>query len=287
MIDVLLDTLIDTAKLLPFLFLSYLAMEYMEHKLGEKMQNALETGKDKWFMPALGSLCGCVPQCGFSAAASGLYAGRVISLGTLIAIYLSTSDEMLPIMISRGENAKTVIAVILLKVVYGMLCGILIDLFARKRVRANDNNAAGIHELCEHDHCHCEKGIWFSALKHTLQISLFILIIVFAINTAIFLIGEESIKSVFLNAPVVGELVSGLVGLIPNCAASVMITELYLNGLIGFGSMMAGLFVGAGVGLLVLFRLNNNLKQNLIITGMLYAVGTIGGLIIDLTGLTI
>ncbi len=285
MADVIIDTLIDTAKLLPFLFLSYLVMEYFEHKLGEKMQRALASGKDKWFMPVIGSLCGCVPQCGFSAASSSLYAGRVISLGTLIAIYLSTSDEMLPIMISEGTGAKLILTVIAIKIVYGMACGVIIDLIYRKRAAAGSEQH--IHDLCEHDHCHCENGIWLSALKHTLSIALFVLIIIFAINTAIFLIGEDNIKQIFIDIPVVGELIAGLFGLIPNCAASVMVTELYLSGIINFGSMMAGLFVGAGVGLLILYKVNKNIKHNLIITALLYAIGVLGGIIIDLCGITV
>lgn len=282
MTDVILDSLIDTAKLIPFLFVTYLLMEYLEHRIGEKMQHALENGKRKWFIPVIGSLCGCVPQCGFSAAASGLFAGRVISMGTLIAIYLSTSDEMLPIMISHGTKLEIVFTVIGIKLVFGMICGIVIDLFARRKAQESGDH---IHDLCEHDHCHCENGIWVSALRHTLSITIYIFLFVFVLNTAIFLIGEDNLKHIFLNIPVVGELISGLVGLIPNCAASVMITELYLEGVINFGSMMAGLFVGAGVGLLVLFRVNKNLKQNVLITALLYAVGVAGGLIVDLTGI--
>ena len=282
MTDVILDSLIDTAKLIPFLFVTYLLMEYLEHRIGVKMQHALENGKRKWFIPVIGSLCGCVPQCGFSAAASGLFAGRVISMGTLIAIYLSTSDEMLPIMISHGTKLEIVFTVIGIKLVFGMICGIVIDLFARKDAQESGDH---IHDLCEHDHCHCENGIWVSALRHTLSITIYIFLFVFVLNPAIFLIGEDNLKHIFLNIPVVGELISGLVGLIPNCAASVMITELYLEGVINFGSMMAGLFVGAGVGLLVLFRVNKNLKQNVLITALLYAVGVLGGLIVDLTGI--
>jgi hypothetical protein len=282
MTDVILDTLLDTAKLIPFLFVTYLLMEYLEHRIGEKMQRALENGKRKWFIPVIGSLCGCVPQCGFSAAASGLFAGRVISMGTLIAIYLSTSDEMLPIMISHGTKVEIVFTVIGIKLVFGMICGIVIDLFARKGAQESGEH---IHDLCEHDHCHCENGIWVSALRHTLSITIYIFLFVFVLNTAIFLIGEDNLKHIFLNIPVVGELISGLVGLIPNCAASVMITELYLEGVINFGSMMAGLFVGAGVGLLVLYRVNKNLKQNIFITALLYAAGVTGGLLIDLTGI--
>ena len=283
MLDVLLDTLLDAAKLLPFLFLTYFVMEYFEHRLGEKMQRALTAGKDKWFMPAVGSLCGCVPQCGFSAAASGLYAGRVISLGTLIAIYLSTSDEMLPIMISQQVGAGLILKVMGFKVVFGMIAGIVIDIFARRKSAAEGN---GIHDLCEHDHCHCERGIWVSALRHTLSIFIYIVVIIFALNTAIYLIGEDNIKNVFFNTPVVGELVSGLVGLIPNCAASVIITELYLGGMITFGGMMAGLFVGAGVGLLILFRVNKNIKQNAYIVLLLYVTGVIGGIALELAGIT-
>ena len=285
MTEVIKDTIIDTVKLIPFLFLSYLVMEYFEHKIGERMQHALAAGKDKWFMPVLGSLCGCVPQCGFSAASSSLYAGRVISLGTLIAIYLSTSDEMLPMMISEGTGATLIFTVLGIKIVYGMICGIIIDLIYRRKSQVNEDRS--IHDLCEHDHCHCENGILLSALKHTLNIVIFVFLIVFSINTVIFLIGEENIEHIFIDIPVLGEFIAGLFGLIPNCAASVMVTELYLSGIINFGSMMAGLFVGAGVGLLILYNTNKNIRQNLFITALLYASGVAGGVIIDLCGITV
>ena len=144
-----------------------------------------------------------------------------------------------------------------------------------------------IEHLCEQHHCHCEKGILKSAVHHTLEIFIYILLISFALNLVIALIGEEVLGNLILSAPVLGELIAGLVGLIPNCAASVVITQLYLNGVLGSGAMMAGLLAGSGVGLLVLFRVNDNRKENVKILTMLYAIGVVAGVLIDWIGITL
>lgn len=280
MLDIILDTLLDALKLLPFLFLTYLLMEFIEHKMGEKTEKIIH--RSGRLGPLFGSLCGCVPQCGFSAAASNFYACRVITLGTLISVYLSTSDEMLPIMISERAGAKLIFAVIGIKIVYGMLIGFAIDLIVIRK-----NESPRIHELCEHEKCHCEDNIFIPALRHTGEIILYIVIISLILNTVIYYVGEENIKSIILDKPVLGEVISGIVGLIPNCAASVIITELYLEGLLGFGSLMAGLFVGAGVGLLILFKVNRSIKESFAVLGLLYATGVIGGLIISLLGISL
>lgn len=280
MLDIILDTLLDALKLLPFLFLTYLLMEFIEHKMGEKTEKIIH--RSGRLGPLFGSLCGCVPQCGFSAAASNFYACRVITLGTLISVYLSTSDEMLPIMISERAGAKLIFAVIGIKIVYGMLIGFAIDLIVRRK-----NESPRIHELCEHEKCHCEDNIFIPALRHTGEIILYIVIISLILNIVIYYVGEENIKSIILDKPVLGEVISGIVGLIPNCAASVIITELYLEGLLGFGSLMAGLFVGAGVGLLILFKVNRSIKESFAVLGLLYATGVIGGLIISLLGISL
>ena len=274
MTDVIIDTLLDTLKLIPFLFLTYLAMEYLEHRTGDKVSNVVrKAGK---LGPAIGSILGVVPQCGFSAAASNLYAGKVITLGTLIAIFLSTSDEMLPILISEQVSLSLIGKILLLKVCIGAAAGFLIDLFLRGKKEEHEH----IHDLCEHDHCHCEKGIFRSALSHTAQITLFILIISFVLNTVLHFVGEDALAGLMLNRPVLGPVLAGLVGLIPNCASSVVITQLYLQGVINMGSMMAGLLVGSGVGLLVLFRVNPDKKENLKIVLLLYAIGVLAGIMI-------
>ncbi len=277
MIDVILDTLLDVVKLLPFLFLTYLAMEYLEHKTGDKAE--LLVKKAGRFGPVIGGVLGIVPQCGFSAAASNLYAGRVISLGTLMAIYLSTSDEMLPILISEQVSFWLIVKILLAKAVIGMVAGLIIDFLLRKKGLEQHEH---IHDICEHEHCHCEKGIFRSALSHTAQITFFILIITFALNLILYFVGEDALANLILSKPVVGPLLASLVGLIPNCAGSVVITQLYLEKVIGIGSAMAGLLTGSGVGLLVLFRVNHNRKENLRILGLLYGIGVLTGIVIEL-----
>lgn len=288
--EVALDALIDSVKLLPFLFVTYLAMEYLEHKTSDKSNQLVErSGK---IGPLYGSLLGIVPQCGFSAAATNLYAGRVITLGTLIAIYLSTSDEMLPILISEKVSILLILKILFVKVVIGMIAGFAIDFIHQKFLRfthmKDPHHLPDIHHMCEHEHCHCdEKGIFPSALKHTVEIFVYILVISFLLNLVIAYIGEDTLSSFILNRPVIGELAAGLIGLIPNCAASVVITQLYLEGLLSAGPMMAGLLVSAGVGLLVLFKVNDHPRENLKILGLLYAIGVFSGLLIELFGITL
>lgn len=280
MLDLLLDALLDVLKLIPFLFLTYVAMEYLEHRTGEKAQTLIR--KAGRFGPVIGGVLGVVPQCGFSAAASNLYAGRVVSLGTLMAIYLSTSDEMLPILISeRSERApyRTILMILLAKALIGILAGLLIDFLLRHKGRETQQH---IHEICEHEHCHCEEGIWKSAVSHTLQIALFVFVIGLALNLLLHFAGEDLLEHLILNHPVAGPLLASLVGLVPNCAGSVVITKLYLEGMIGVGAMLAGLLTGSGVGLLILFRVNRHKKENLQILGLLYAIGALSGILIEL-----
>lgn len=280
MIDVIKDTLFDSIKLLPFLFLAYLLMEYLEHKTGNKTKDIVK--KSGKLGPLWGGIIGIFPQCGFSAAAANLYAGKIITMGTLIAVFLSTSDEMLPILISEAAPASLIFKILAIKLVVGIIAGFIIDLVIRatgKNKKVEPEEAVG--HMCEHDHCDCEHGIFKSALKHTINIFIFITIITFAINTLIHFIGEETIEKAIAGVPVLGILVSSIFGLIPNCAGSVIITELYLSNLISFGSMIAGLLVGSGIGILVLFKSNKNIKENLTITGLLMLVGIIVGLIID------
>ena len=287
--DILQDTLKDTAEILPVLFLAYLLMEFLERHMSDRTTDVIR--KSGRFGPVVGSLLGAFPQCGFSAAASSLYAGRVITVGTLLAVYLSTSDEMLPILISEQVPAGTILRILGLKVLVGLLAGLAVDLGARAtRKRRNRNlvDDPDIRHFCEHEHAHEEEdGIWLSALKHSLVILGWIFGVSLLLNALIALVGEENLGGFIVNMPVVGELLAGLVGLIPNCAASVIITQLYLEGVIGVGPMMAGLLVGAGIGLVVLFKSNDGLKRNLSIVGILYAVGVLAGLLLDLLGVTV
>ena len=284
MIDVVLDTLIDSVKLLPFLFITYLIMEFIEHKTGDKAKNIIK--KSGKFGPLLGGVLGIFPQCGFSAAAANLYAGKVITLGTLIAIFLSTSDEMLPVLISEAAPISTILQILAIKLAIGIVIGFAIDLIGqaltkRKQYKKEEVVVEEIGHICEHEHCHCEEGILKSSIKHTINIFIFIIIISFIINTIIYFIGEENLSNLILNMPIVGPIIAGIVGLIPNCAGSVILTQLYLEQVISFGSMIGGLLVGSGIGILVLFRVNKDLKDNLKILGLLYLIGVICGIIID------
>lgn len=279
--DVLQDALLDTVRLLPFLFLTYLFMEYLEHKTGQK--SARMMGRAGKLGPLLGAAAGAVPQCGFSAAAASLFSGGVITLGTLLSIFLSTSDEMLPILISEAVAIPVILKILAAKAAIGAATGFIVDLLIRRKPDPHGHHK-DIHDLCEHEHCHCEDGILKSALRHTIQIMLFILVISFFIGLAIEAAGEEALAGFLTGQPVFGVFLAGIIGLIPNCASSVVITELYLQGILGAGQMMAGLLVGAGVGILVLFRTNRSLKENLKVTAALYAAGVAWGLLIELTG---
>lgn len=274
--EIIADSLLDTVKLVPFLLLTYLAMEYLEHRAGGAAAALVRrAGKCG---PALGAAVGVVPQCGFSAAAANLYAGRVITLGTLVAIFLSTSDEMLPILISAQVSPVLILRILGFKVLAGMAAGFCIDIVGSKKQEGHEH----IHELCEHDHCGCEKGIVKSALLHTLQISVFILVINLILNMVLEHVGAETLSQWIWNRPVAGQLLSGALGLIPNCASSVVITQLYLEGAMNFGAMMSGLLANTGVGLLILCRVNRHRGENLRIIGLLYGISVVGGMVVGL-----
>ena len=262
-------------------------MEYIEHKMGGKSKKAIKKS-GKWG-PVIGSILGVFPQCGFSVSATNLYAGRVITLGTLIAVYLSTSDEMLPIFISETISPIIILKILGIKLIIGMIAGILIDIvlnIIKKNRQKEENNEIG--HMCEEDHCHCdEKGILKSATHHTLNILLFIILITFIINIVVHFVGEEQIASWILNKPFIGPVIASLIGLNPNCAASVIITNMYLENVISLGSMISGLLTGAGVGLAVLFKTNDKLKENIGIVALLYVIGVISGIVIDLIGITL
>jgi hypothetical protein len=281
MIEVLSETVIDSVKLVPFLFLTYLFMEYLEHKTGSALAERIRSAGR--FGPIWGAVLGVIPQCGFSAAASSLYAGRVITVGTLIAVFLSTSDEMLPVMISEAAPVAVIIKILAAKVVIAMISGIIAEV-VYVRLLGKKEPEMDIHTVCEEEKCHCEDGIAVSAVKHTIRIFLYILIITFALNIVIELVGEETLAAAFGAMPVAGEFIAAAVGLIPNCASSVVITELYLGGIIGAGPMMSGLLVNAGVGFLVLYRLNRNLRANAFVVASVYAIGVLWGMLIQIMG---
>jgi hypothetical protein len=198
----------------------------------------------------------------------------------LIAVFLSTSDEMLPILVSGDVSVGTAALIVLYKAAVGIFVGFAVDLVLRFAKRGREE--INIDAICDEDNCHCERGIFYSALHHTLTISLFVLAVTLVINALVFFVGEENLGSVMYGKPVIGHLIAGVFGLIPNCAASVALTTLCTKGLITAGTMMSGLFSGAGVGLLVLFKVNKHIKDNLIIIGIILVSGVVFGLIGDL-----
>ena len=274
--DIILDTLLDTLKIIPFLFITFLIMEYAEHKFSNKSKKKIaNAGK---FGPVIGSFFGAIPQCGFSVMATNLYATRIISIGTLISIYLSTSDEMLPILLSEKAHISLIIKFLLVKIIIGMISGFIIDFVLRKK---DKKNVSGIEDFCNEHNCDCSHGILKSSIKHTLNIVLFIAIVTFILNTGFHFLGEEKISKLFLKDNLFSPFISSLMGLIPNCGASVILTQLYLNKVISFASSISGLLTGSGVALLILFKVNKDKKENFKILLILYLVGALSGTIIE------
>ncbi len=316
----------DTLYLIPFLYATYLLMEWLEHKTGSRTQSAIRRAGGAG--PAVGALLGVVPQCGFSAVSATLYAGRVITLGTLFAVFLSTSDEMLPIFLAEQVPLSTIASIMGAKVLVGMVMGFAVDgalRLIRRRGRVAEEGYR-IHELCERDQCGCNpacstceknpelvyehaddccagcahdhhahdhahddhgwRSILLSALKHTVQVMVFIFIITLALEAVIETVGEDALEDLLMANPVLSIFASALVGLIPNCAASVVIADLYVEGVLGAAAMFSGLLVSAGVGLLVLVRTNRHWKQNAAIICGLYAMGVLWGFIVLAFGIT-
>lgn len=279
LLHALLHALKDTATVLPFLYLTFLLMEFLEHRAGGRMTRFLR--RSGRFGPAIGAVLGAVPQCGFSSSVASLYAGRVVSLGTLMAIFLSTSDEMIPVALAHlrdgGGTVLWIFKVLLIKVVLGMAVGFAVDLLFRRRQEAD------VEDLCKEEGCHCERGIFLSALFHTLHVALFLFLVNLVLGGVVEFVGEDTLKAAFRSIPVVGQMISAAIGLIPNCAASVVITELYFDGVITAGTMLAGLLSGGGVGILVLFRTNrHHKKENLLILLSLFVLGALLGTLYDL-----
>ncbi len=278
--DIILDTLLDSVKLLPFLFVAFLIMEYIEHKFSNKGKEKIsKAGK---YGPVLGSILGAFPQCGFSVMATNLYATRIISVGTLISIYLSTSDEMLPILISEKASISVIIKFLVIKILIGMLSGIIIDFILRKKENKKMNK---IKDFCDEHKCNCSHGIIKSAIKHTINIMLFLLIITFILNLGFYYLGYDKISKLFLKGNLFSSFVSSFIGLIPNCASSVILTKLYLENVISFSSCLSGLLTSSGVALLLLFRVNESKKENFKILLTVYLIGALSGFIIEIINL--
>ena len=267
-------SLIDTLKMLPILYISYLLMEFIEHRTGSRM-DAVITKMHKTG-PFWGALLGLLPQCGFSGAAAGLYAGGIATLGTLIAVFLSTSDEMLPLLLSSGAPIGLIGRILTVKFLCGLTAGLIIDVFVRRHTHE-------IHELCAQERCSCERhNLWVASAIHCLQVGAIIFIVMFALEIIMELGGSDILSRLLSAIPLLGELVAALIGLIPSCSSSVLLTQLYLSGIITIGPLLAGLFANAGIGLLVLFRLNKNKKENLSILLLLYVISVLCGLLMRL-----
>ena len=213
--------------------------------------------------------------------AANLFSNRVITIGTVIAIFLATSDEMLPIMLSEKTAILTILKIVGFKVLIGIIVGVLIDIIYKAK---KENNKEHIHEMCEDDNCHCdEDGILLSSIKHTLKISLFVLIANILIDIIIYLMGEDKLSNLLINNNIITYFISSLIGLVPNCASSVIITELYLSNLITIGTLLSGLLTGSGLGILLLFKTNKSMKENITILSIIYIVGVIVGILVDIT----
>lgn len=277
MLECLIEGILDTVKIIPYLIITFILLELLEHKLNNKNKKLLEKGNRVG--PLIGGLLGALPQCGFSTMASNLYASKVITTGTLISIFLATSDEMLPIMISENASISTILMIVGYKVTVGIIIGFTVDLFYKRK---NVKPQKEIHLSCEYEKCHCEKdGIIKSSLIHTFKIAIFILLVNISLNIIIELIGTETLAKTLLNNNILVYFISSLIGLIPNCASSVLITELYLQNIISTGTLLAGLLTGNGLGLLILFKTNDNKKENLNILFFIYIVGVLIGILTD------
>ena len=275
MMDLLVDILVDNLLLLPFLFPTYLVLEAIEAHAGGALERWL--GRARVWGPIAGSLSGAVPQCGFSAAAASLYAGGVITVGTLVAVFLSTSDELITVLVSKKMPIGLLVKIVGLKILFGLIAGVAVDAFLR--ARGARTPAPHVEELCAHSRCGCteHKGIVVPALIHTAEIFFFILIVSGILELALHFAGEDVLKSFVLNKPVLGELLAGLAGMVPNCAVSVAFAQLYAEGGMSAGALMSGSLSGSGLGLLVLFRTHRSLKDNLLILVAVYVFGVIFG----------
>ncbi len=276
--DVVIESFIDTLKLTLFLFLTYLLMEFIEHRAEDKTRRLMERAGA--FGPLVGGLFGVVPQCGFSAAAANLFTGRVITMGTLVAVFLSTSDEMIPVLLSGGIVPRHLLIIIVYKTLVGILAGFSVDLVLR--LMRHGHEKINIDELCDRDNCHCERGILHSAVHHTVTTGLFILISTLVINAIVFVIGTERLSEIMVNIPVISHLIASLIGLIPNCAVSVVLSNLAVSGVISYGTMLSGLLTGAGVGVLVLLKVNKHPRENAVIIALLVLLGTVFGALAEL-----
>ncbi|MBR2612559.1 MAG: arsenic efflux protein [Clostridia bacterium] len=286
--EVVLHGLLDSLKVLPFLFLAYLLMEWLEHRAGEKTEGFIrKTGP---LGPLAGAALGVIPQCGMSTMASNLYAGRIITVGTLVSVFLSTSDEMLILLITEKVPVLTTVCILLYKVAVALIVGFALDFAVRqhqkKHAHAHDIHQ-DVHEMCEAHGCHCEKGIFLSALIHTAKIFLFVALVNLLLSALVFFLGDEWLRGGIFSIPVLSHLLCAIIGLVPNCAVSVLLTKFYMAGYISVGSMLAGLLPGAGVGLAVFVRMHRKKKECVLVLLVLVLTGLVFGALADLLPLSL
>lgn len=275
-LDAFWDAVLDTARTLPFLFVAFLMIEAMEHYSGRLTSRLIaRVGR---LGPAAGAVFGCIPQCGFSAAAANLYSGGLISLGTLLAVFLSTSDEAVLVLLGHPGSAHTIFTLLLVKVMIGIAAGYLVDFFFR-----NKKEEKHIEEMCRNCGCSDTSGVWKPALRHTFRLAIYLLVFTFLLNLVLELAGVEELARFLGKDTLFQPFLAALLGLIPNCASSVLITELYLAGGLTFGSAVAGLSAGAGVGLALLFKSNHPLRENLKILLLLYGIAAGAGLLLGVS----
>lgn len=279
-LDILVEALFETLSLFPYLYLTYLLMEYLEHKMTRR--STIYIRRAKQYGPFVGGLLGLVPQCGFSIASANLYATGLISLGTLLAVFLAASDEMLPILISGGIGWAFIIQILCIKATFGIISGVLIDNFLPDKFIRRKNDL-DISNFCKREKCHCEAkdNIWKSAFIHTEKICIFIFLFSLVVNAAFMFGGKETINDALTGMPILSKFIAALVGLIPSCYPSVLLTQLYLGHTISLGTMMAGTLSNAGLGFLVLYRVNANREENARILALLYGLGVFFGIVSD------
>lgn len=298
----LLHSLTENLPLLPFLYLTYLLMEFLERYAGEKTEHLIRrAGKAG---PLLGAALGVVPQCGFSASGAGLYAARLITPGTLIALFLSTSDEMLPVLATAGTPPTVILKLLGVKIAVALAVGFALDawlrMYAKRHTPAlphdhhhdhhdhdhENDHESRIGEICRDGHCHCDRHpVWLAALIHTASVFAVIYVVSAVLHIAMHHGGEQLIARIATLPVPVASVLSSLVGLIPGCASSVALTRLYLDGALSVGALLSGLLTGAGVGLIVLARTNRPRKNTLALLALLYVVGVLAGAVIDLSPL--
>lgn len=277
--DTLFDAVLDTFKMLPFLFLAFLIIEFLEHKAQDKIKALFTRAGSAG--PAVATILGCIPQCGFSVMSANLYSSGIITLGTLIAVFLSTSDEAIILLATAHNGGFEIFKLLVTKIVVALICGYIIYFIEKKKHKPHHHHS---HDLCEHDHCGCEEngGILRPALIHTVKVFGFLLLFTIIIDLAVAIIGTDALSHLLLSESVFQPLLSAVIGFIPNCASSVLLTQLYIEGTLSFGSLIAGLCTNAGAGMLILFRDKSKIKENLKILVILYACAVIPGVILHL-----